>query len=102
MEWVLMNQVLYIVIGLAPGLFGGMFGVGGASIMVPALVFLLGLTQHQAQGTALAALLPPVGILAVWKYWQAGNVRPAPALFICLGFLLGGYFGAGLVQHIPS
>jgi uncharacterized membrane protein YfcA len=97
-----MAYLLYIFLGLAAGVFGGMFGVGGASIMVPALVFLAGLSQHQAQGTALAALLPPVGLLAVWKYYQAGNVKLPMAALICLGFFLGGYLGASLVQGMPS
>ncbi|MFA4889289.1 MAG: sulfite exporter TauE/SafE family protein [Candidatus Omnitrophota bacterium] len=97
-----MSPLFYLFIGLVSGVFGGMFGVGGASIMVPAMVLFSGLNQHQAQGTALAALLPPVGILAVLRYYQAGNVKVSIAAFICLGFLFGGYFGAGLVQHIPS
>jgi uncharacterized membrane protein YfcA len=97
-----MSQLLYIILGLAAGVLGGMFGVGGATIMVPAMVYFMGMGQHQAQGTALAALLPPVGLLAVWKYWQAGNVKVTVAMFICLGFLFGGYVGASLIQHVPS
>ena len=97
-----MNQFLYIVIGLVAGIFGGLFGIGGATILIPALVYIAHLTQHQAQGTALAALLPPVGILAFLRYYQAGNVKLAFAAFICIGFFFGGLIGANLVQGIPE
>ena len=97
-----MPWFLYAVIGLVSGIFGGMFGIGGATIIIPALVFIAHLTQHQAQGTALAALLPPVGILAFLRYYQAGNVKLSPAAFICVGFFLGGLIGANLVQGVPE
>jgi len=67
--------IVLIIIGLLSGLLAGLFGVGGAIIVIPALVFILGLTQHQAQGTSLAFMLPPVGILATWNYWKSGNVN---------------------------
>jgi uncharacterized protein len=65
-------------------------------------VFLLGFSQHQAQGTALAALLPPVGLLAVWKYYNSGNVVIDVALYAAIGFLFGGLIGATIVQPIPE
>jgi len=99
---VLMNQLLYVVIGLVAGAFGGLFGIGGATILIPAMVWFAGLTQHQAQGTALAALLPPVGILAVISYYRAGDVKISMAAFICLGFLVGGLIGANLAQGISE
>ena len=97
-----MNQLLYIGLGLVAGIFGGMFGIGGATILIPALVFLFGLTQHQAQGTTLAIMIPPIGLLAALRYWQAGNVKIGIAGFICLGFFVGGLIGANFVQNISE
>lgn len=97
-----MNQFIYITIGLVAGIFGGMFGIGGATILIPALVYVAHLTQHQAQGTALAALLPPVGLLAFLRYYHAGNVKLSLAGFICIGFFLGGLIGANFVQGVPE
>jgi uncharacterized membrane protein YfcA len=97
-----MNQLIYIAIGLVAGVFGGLFGIGGATILIPALVYVAHLTQRQAQGTSLAALLPPVGILAFLRYYQAGNVKLSLAGFICVGFLLGGLIGANFALGIPE
>ena len=97
-----MQYVLYITLGLAAGVFGGMFGIGGGTILIPALVFLCGLTQHQAQGTTLAIMIPPIGLLAAWRYWQSGNVKLSMAGFICLGFFVGGYLGASFIHNVPD
>jgi len=97
-----MSQLVYILLGLVAGIFGGMFGIGGATVLIPALVFFFGLTQHQAQGTTLAIMIPPIGLLAAWRYWQAGNVKLSMAGFICLGFFVGGLFGASLIHHVPD
>lgn len=97
-----MTQMAYILLGLVAGVFGGAFGIGGATILVPAMVFFFGLTQHQAQGTALAIMVPPIGLLAAWRYYQSGNVKLGMAALICLGFLIGGLLGAHLVQGLPE
>jgi len=97
-----MIHVSYLVLGLITGLFGGLLGIGGATVVVPALVLLFGFTQHQAQGTILAAMIPPIGLLAAWRYYHAGNVNVPAAAFIALGFFFGGYFGGMLVEHIPD
>ena len=97
-----MNQAMYIILGLVAGIFGGMFGIGGGTILIPALVYLFGLTQHQAQGTTLAVLVPPIGLLAALRYWQAGNVKLSMAAFICLGFFLGGFIGANWIQNVSD
>lgn len=97
-----MNQILYIALGLVAGVFGGMFGIGGGTILIPALVYLFGLTQHQAQGTTLAILVPPIGLLAALRYWQAGNVKLSIAGFICIGFFIGGLLGANVVHGISE
>lgn len=97
-----MNQILYVVLGLVAGVFGGMFGIGGGTILIPALVYLFGLTQHQAQGTTLAILVPPIGLLAALRYWQAGNVKIGIAAFICLGFFIGGLIGANFIHGVSD
>jgi len=97
-----MNQALYILLGLVAGVFSGIFGIGGGTILIPAMVFFFGLTQHQAQGTTLALLVPPIGLLAALRYYYSGNVKLGMAGFICLGFFLGGLIGANFVQDLPD
>jgi uncharacterized membrane protein YfcA len=97
-----MPQLSYIFLGLIAGVFGGMFGIGGGSVMIPAMVYLFGLTQHQAQGTTLAIMVPPIGLLAAWRYYQSGNVKLGMAAFVCAGFVVGGLLGAHLIQNIPE
>lgn len=93
---------LYVLLGLAAGFLSGLIGIGGGIIIVPALVFLFGLTQHQAQGTTLALLVPPIGILAAWTYYAQGYVNIKIAAFVCVGFLLGGLFGAKLATGLSN
>ena len=97
-----MKVFLYILVGLGTGLFSGFFGLGGGIIVIPALIFLFGFTQHMAQGTSLAMMIPPIGILAVLQYYKAGNVQILPAALLCIGFVLGGYLGATMVLQIPE
>lgn len=97
-----MNYVLYILLGLVAGICGGMFGIGGGSILIPALVYLFGLTQHQAQGTTLAVMIPPIGLLAALRYYYSGNVKMNMVGFICIGFFVGGLLGANFIQKLPD
>jgi len=97
-----MNIALYLLVGLLGGVFSGMLGIGGGIVMVPALAFLFGLSQHQAQGTTLALMVPPIGLLAAWTYYKAGFVDIKIAAFICLGFFFGGLVGAKLVVGLPE
>ena len=97
-----MNPVFYVLIGVLAGISSGFFGIGGGIIMVPALVFLFGLTQHQAQGTTLTAMLPCITIFSALKYYYNGNVKIPIAVFMAIGLLLGGYVGAQFVSHVPA
>lgn len=97
-----MNQISYVILGIVAGIFGGMFGIGGGTILIPVLVYIFGLTQHQAQGTTLAIMVPPIGLLAALRYYYSGNVKLDMAAFICLGFFLGGLIGAHLVQNLSD
>ena len=92
----------FVLLGLIAGAFSGLIGVGGGVLIVPALVFLFGLSQHMAQGTTLALLIPPIGLLAAWTYYQEGYVDIHIAGLICLGFLLGGLLGAKLANHLSN
>jgi uncharacterized membrane protein YfcA len=97
-----MQVVLAIVVGLVGGALGGLIGLGGGFIMVPLFIYLFHMGQHDAQGTSLAVLLPPVGILSVLQYWRAGHVQIVVALWAALGFLLGGYVGGAVAQLIDG
>lgn len=96
------HLLILIVIGILSGLLAGVFGVGGAIIVIPALVFILGLSQHEAQGTSLAFMLPPVGILATWNYWKAGHVNWKIALVLSVTFVLGAYLGSHFSLNISD
>jgi len=88
--------IVLIIIGLMAGILSGFIGVGGGIVMIPLLILFLGLTQFQAQGTALVAMLPPIGILASLNYFKSGYVKWEYAVIIALTFVIGGYFGSRL------
>lgn len=94
--------IILIIIGVLSGLLAGVFGVGGAILVIPALVFVLGLSQHEAQGTSLAFMLPPVGILATWNYWKAGHVDWKIAAVLAVTFVLGAYLGSNFSLNISD
>lgn len=91
--------LILLCIGLVAGVLSGLIGIGGGIIMVPLLV-LMGFTQHQAQGTSLGALLPPVTLLAVLNYHNAGNINWKYAVVISLFFIVGGYFGSKIAINV--
>lgn len=97
-----MMQLSYILLGLTAGTFSGFMGLGGGILLAPALVYIFGLTQHQAQGTSLTVMVPPITLLAALKYYHSGNVRLDIAVFIALGFMAGGVIGATLVHGVPD
>jgi uncharacterized membrane protein YfcA len=94
--------ITLIVIGLMAGMLSGFVGVGGGLIIVPALIWLLNFNQFQAQGTSLAVLLLPVGILAVMNYYKAGHVDMPVALVIGAAFIAGAFAGSRLALKLPE
>jgi len=102
MDMSVTTLILLLAIGVVTGVFAGMLGIGGAIIMVPALVFILGFSQHMAQGTSLAVMLPPIGIIAAYNYWKAGEVNIKFALILAAAFLIGSYFGSKFALNIPQ
>ncbi len=94
--------VLYLLLGLLAGVVSGLIGIGGGSIIIPALIVFFGMSQHQAQGTTLALMVPPIGLLAAWEYYKGGYVDFKIAALICIGFFIGGYFGAKIAVTVPE
>ena len=94
--------VYLILIGVLAGIVSGFIGIGGGIIIVPGLIYLGGLTQIQAQGTSLALMLPPIGILAFMHYYKQGNVDLKVAGIVAVTFIIGGFFGAKLAHKIDQ
>ena len=94
--------ITILLIGLLAGILSGLVGVGGGLIIVPSLIFFLGFTQHQAQGTSLGLLLLPVGILAVINYYNKGNVDIKVVAIMSVAFIAGGYLGSKLALRLPE
>jgi uncharacterized protein len=85
---------IILVIGIFAGMFSGFIGIGGGLIVVPCLVYFLGMSQHDAQGTSLAMMLPPIGAIAVYNYYKAGHVDFKVATILCISFIVGSFFGS--------
>ncbi len=97
------NLILVLaLIGLAAGFFSGMVGIGGGLIIVPALVYFLAFSQHQAQGNSLALLMFPVGILGVINYYKKGHVDFRIAALLAVGFVAGSYLGSKFSLSLPQ
>ena len=94
--------VLLVIVGLLAGVLSGLVGLGGGVIIVPALVFLLGFSQHEAQGTSLGILLLPAGIFAVMNYYRKGYSDVKVVLLLFVGFLAGGWLGSKLSLSLPE
>jgi uncharacterized membrane protein YfcA len=94
--------LILVVIGIITGVMAGMLGIGGAIVMIPALVYFLGFSQQMAQGTSLAVMLPPIGIIAAYNYYKAGHVDIKVALILAACFLIGSYFGSKFALQIPQ
>ena len=98
----LMYAVSLCLLGLLAGAFSGLIGIGGGIIIVPALIYIFGMSQHMAQGTTLMLLVPPIGILAAWTYYKQGYVDIRVGTLICIGFILGGLLGSRFAVLLPD
>jgi uncharacterized protein len=90
----------YLTIGLLGGISSGLLGIGGATIMIPALIFIFGFEQKIAQGTTLLLMVPPIGILAATEYYRKGYADVYAAVFIAIAFFVGGYFGSKIATEL--
>lgn len=91
-----------LLVGVAAGIMGGLVGIGGGIVIVPALIYFMGYSQKLAQGTSLGILLLPVGILAVWNFYREGYVDMKSVGLVSIGFVVGGYFGSKIALALPQ
>ncbi len=97
-----METAILLGVGIAIGVVSALIGLGGGVFLIPILVYGYGMDQHRAQGTSVATLLLPIGALAFWKYYGAGNVDLRIAALMAVGFFVGGYFGGCWAQAVPT
>jgi len=98
----MMSWVTLLMIGLLGGISSGLFGIGGGVVLVPALIYWVGFSQHRATGTSLAVLLPPIGLAAALEYYRNGNVDFHAAIFLAIGMFVGGWGGAYVANQISG
>src|SRR5262245_45847418 len=96
------SWLTFVMIGVLGGVASGLFGVGGGIVIVPALVYWAGFSQHMATGTSLAVLLPPIGLAAALEYYRQGNVDLRAALLLAVGLFTGGWLGAYFANQVPG
>src|SRR5258708_2820629 len=94
--------IIILIIGIFAGVFSGFIGIGGGLIVVPCLVYFLGMNQHSAQGTSLAMMLPPIGVMAVYNYYKAGEVDFKVAAILCISFVAGSFFGSKIAISLSA
>jgi uncharacterized protein len=97
-----MEILILLIIGLIAGVISGFLGIGGGIIIIPALVYWLGYSQHNAQGTSLGLLLPPIGLLAVINYHKVGFVNIKAAAIMCITFIIGSYISSKIAVELPE
>lgn len=102
MEAKMSSFIPYLILGVLAGVYSGFVGLGGGTLIIPTLVFIFGMSQQQAQGTTLALMVPPIGILAAWTYYKHGYVDIKVAAIICLGFVVGSLLGARVAVHLSN
>jgi uncharacterized protein len=96
------DAFIIILIGFMAGILSGTLGIGGGIVVVPGLILILGFTQHQAQGTSLVMMVPPVVILAAYNYYKHGHVNIQTALILIFAFIAGAYLGSILAVNLPD
>jgi uncharacterized membrane protein YfcA len=96
------STLLLVLIGLIAGLLAGVFGIGGGIVIVPALIYLAGFSQHRATGTSLAVLLPPIGLAAMWEYYRHQDVDVRAAMTMAAAVFVGGWLGAVVANRVSG
>jgi uncharacterized membrane protein YfcA len=96
------SWLTFAEIGILGRLAAGLFGIGGGIVIVPALIYWAGFTQHKATGTSLAVLLPPIGLAATLEYYRHGNVDLRAALIVATTMVVGAWLGAYLANQMPG
>jgi uncharacterized protein len=94
--------LILLVIGTVTGVMAGMLGIGGGLVVIPALVMVMGMSQQAAQGTSLAMMLPPIGILAAYNYYKVGQIDIKFAMILAFAFIIGSFFGSKLAIRLPQ
>lgn len=92
----------FAIIGTLGGVAAGLFGIGGGIVIVPALIYWAGFSQHMATGTSLAVLLPPIGLAAVLEYYRYGNIDVRAAIILAVTMFLGAWIGAYLANQMSG
>lgn len=95
-------MIILVLTGLVAGVMSGFLGIGGGIIVIPALVYFLDFSQKQAQGTSLAMLLPPIGLLSAYNYYKAGLVDVKAAIVLIIAFIIGSYFSSMVAVNLPE
>lgn len=98
----LLKGLLCLFLGCITGTLSGLLGIGGGTLITPALIYLFGFSQHIAQGTTLALLIPPIGLMGAWTYYQQGYVNLKVGMILCIGFFVGSLLGAKLAIGLPD
>lgn len=98
----LQTVLILLLIGLFAGVLSGVIGIGGGIVIVPALVYFIGFSQRTAQGTSLAILLLPIGLLGVIQFYKAGYVDVKVTAVIALAFFIGSYFGSRIALNVSQ
>ncbi len=96
------SWLTFVMIGIVGGIAAGLFGVGGGIVVVPALIFWAGFSQHMATGTSLAVLLPPIGLAATIEYYRHGNVDVRAAIILAATMFVGAWVGAWFANRMPG
>ena len=94
--------LIYVIIGILGGIGAGFFGIGGGIVIVPALIYWAGFSQHMATGTTLAVLLPPIGFAAAFEYYRHGNVDVRAAIILASTMFIGGWVGAYFANQMEG
>jgi uncharacterized protein len=99
--------IILLMVGLVAGMLGGIVGVGGGIVIVPALVYFLGFNQHTAQGTSLGLIMLPVGILGFLQYYYSCQKDGTPISFNVIGilaiaFVVGSFFGSKIALSVSQ